>query len=150
MAAKPTASQQYTAEQIQVLEGLEPVRKRPGMYIGGTGAEGLHHLVWELVNNSIDEALAGAATRVDVVLEPDGWVRVDDNGRGIPVDKVKSTGKSALETVLTVLHAGGKFDQNSYKVSGGVQVVGVSVVNARSVWLEAFVSRLRDEIAGRR
>ncbi len=139
MAAKPTASQQYTAEQIQVLEGLEPVRKRPGMYIGGTGIEGLHHLVWELVNNSIDEALAGAATRVDVALEPDGWVRVSDNGRGIPVDKVKSTGKSALETVLTVLHAGGKFGGGGYKVSGGLHGVGVSVVNALATDLVATV-----------
>lgn len=139
MATKPTASQQYTAEQIQVLEGLEPVRKRPGMYIGGTGLEGLHHLVWELVNNSIDEALAGAATRVDVALEPDGWVRVTDNGRGIPVDKVKSTGKSALETVLTVLHAGGKFGGGGYKVSGGLHGVGVSVVNALATDLVATV-----------
>ena len=139
MAAKPTASQQYTAEQIQVLEGLEPVRKRPGMYIGGTGIEGHHHLVWELVNNSIDEALAGAATRVDVALEPDGWVRVSDNGRGIPVDKVKSTGKSALETVLTVLHAGGKFGGGGYKVSGGLHGVGVSVVNALATDLVATV-----------
>jgi DNA gyrase subunit B len=139
VAAKPTASQQYTAEQIQVLEGLEPVRKRPGMYIGGTGIEGLHHLVWELVNNSIDEALAGAATRVDVALEPDGWVRVSDNGRGIPVDKVKSTGKSALETVLTVLHAGGKFGGGGYKVSGGLHGVGVSVVNALATDLVATV-----------
>ena len=104
--AKETNQPQYNADQIQVLEGLEPVRKRPGMYIGGTGIEGLHHLVWELVNNSIDEALAGVANYVEVELEEDGWVRVTDNGRGIPVDKVKSTGKSALETVLTVLHAG--------------------------------------------
>lgn len=139
MAAKSNTGQQYTAEQIQVLEGLEPVRKRPGMYIGGTGTEGLHHLVWELVNNSIDEALAGAATRVDVVLEEDGWVSVSDNGRGIPVDKVKATGKSGLETVLTVLHAGGKFGGGGYKVSGGLHGVGVSVVNALATDLVAIV-----------
>lgn len=135
---KPAA---YSAEQIQVLEGLEPVRKRPGMYIGGTGIEGLHHLVWELVNNSIDEALAGAATNVEVALEPDGWVRVTDNGRGIPVDKVKSTGKSALETVLTVLHAGGKFGGGGYKVSGGLHGVGISVVNALATDLVAIVKK---------
>lgn len=135
------APAEYSAEQIQVLEGLEPVRKRPGMYIGGTGSEGLHHLVWELVNNSIDEALAGAATRVEVALEPDGWVRVTDNGRGIPVDKVKATGKSALETVLTVLHAGGKFGGGGYKVSGGLHGVGVSVVNALATDLVAIVKK---------
>lgn len=135
-AKKPA---KYSAEQIQVLEGLEPVRKRPGMYIGGTGSEGLHHLVWELVNNSIDEALAGAATVVEVALEADGWVRVTDNGRGIPVDTVKSTGKSALETVLTVLHAGGKFGGDGYKVSGGLHGVGVSVVNALATDLHAIV-----------
>lgn len=131
----------YSADNIQVLEGLEPVRKRPGMYIGGTGIEGLHHLVWELVNNSIDEALAGAADTVEVVLEADGWVRVSDNGRGIPVDKVKSTGKSALETVLTVLHAGGKFGGGGYKVSGGLHGVGVSVVNALATDLHAIVKK---------
>lgn len=131
--------QQYNAEQIQVLEGLEPVRKRPGMYIGGTGSEGLHHLIWEIVNNSIDEALAGEANRVDVVLHENGWVTVEDNGRGIPVDKHKTTGKSALETVLTVLHAGGKFGGGGYKVSGGLHGVGVSVVNALSTDLKATV-----------
>ncbi len=140
MPAKPQ-SQEYTASQIQVLEGLEPVRKRPGMYIGGTGSEGLHHLIWELVNNCIDEALAGAADRVEVVLENDGWVRVTDNGRGIPVDKVAATGKSALETVLTVLHAGGKFGGGGYKVSGGLHGVGVSVVNALATDLVATVKK---------
>jgi len=131
--------QQYNAEQIQVLEGLEPVRKRPGMYIGGTGSEGLHHLIWEIVNNSIDEALAGEADTVEVTLHDNGWVTVTDNGRGIPVDKVKATGKSALETVLTVLHAGGKFGGGGYKVSGGLHGVGVSVVNALSTDLKATV-----------
>ncbi|MCX6806075.1 MAG: ATP-binding protein, partial [Patescibacteria group bacterium] len=131
--------QQYNAEQIQVLEGLEPVRKRPGMYIGGTGSEGLHHLIWELVNNSIDEALAGEATIVEVVMHDNGWVTVTDDGRGIPVDKHKTTGKSALETVLTVLHAGGKFGGGGYKVSGGLHGVGISVVNALSTELKAVV-----------
>jgi DNA gyrase subunit B len=131
----------YGAEQIQVLEGLEPVRKRPGMYIGGTGEEGLHHLVWEIVNNSIDEVMAGRATSVDVTLLADGGVRVVDDGAGIPVDKVKATGKSALETVLTVLHAGGKFGGGGYKVSGGLHGVGVSVVNALSTRLLAEVRR---------
>jgi DNA gyrase subunit B len=134
---------QYGADQIQVLEGLDPVRKRPGMYIGGTGIEGLHHLVWELVNNSIDEALAGFATTVDVTFQEDGGVCISDDGRGIPVDKVKSTGKSGLETVLTVLHAGGKFggEGSGYKVSGGLHGVGSSVVNALSTLLIAEVKR---------
>lgn len=129
----------YSAEQIQVLEGLEPVRKRPGMYIGGTGIEGLHHLVWELVNNSIDEAIAGEADTVEVIIHENGWVSEVDNGRGIPVDKHKTTGKSALETVLTTLHAGGKFGGGGYKVSGGLHGVGVSVVNALSTDLIATV-----------
>ncbi len=131
----------YTAQQIQVLEGLEGVRRRPAMYIGSTGPDGLHHLLYEVVDNSVDEALAGACTRIDVTLHADGSATVLDNGRGIPVDNIPRIGKPALEVVLTTLHAGGKFGGGGYKISGGLHGVGVSVVNALSEWLEVEVYR---------
>lgn len=140
MANKKEVSN-YGAEQIDVLEGLEPVRVRPGMYIGSTGTEGLHHLVWEIVNNSIDEAMGGYCDEVILDLLPDGMVRVEDNGRGIPVDLHPKTGLSALETIMTKLHAGGKFGKGGYQVSGGLHGVGISVVNALSVYTEVIVNK---------
>ena len=131
----------YDAKDIYVLEGLEPVRKRPGMYIGSTGSEGLHHLIWECVDNNLDEAMAGYAKNIEVVLLPGDRIKTTDDGRGIPVDMHPQTKKSALETVMTTLHAGAKFGGKAYQVAGGLHGVGVSVVCALSKWMRVEVCR---------
>jgi len=138
----PMAPANYTAKDITVLEGLDPVRKRPGMYIGGVGSTGLHHLVWEILDNSIDEAMNGHASNIRATLHDDGAsITIEDDGRGIPVDKHPATKKSALEVIFTMLHAGGKFEHGSYTTSGGLHGVGASVVNALSKELVATVKR---------
>ena len=139
------ARESYTAEDIQVLEGLQAVRQRPGMYIGTTGLPGLHHLVWEIVDNAVDEALAGFCTTIDVSINKDGSVTVADNGRGMPVGIVSQTGKTAVETIFTVLHSGGKFGKGAYQVAGGLHGVGAAVVNALSERVEVNVYKDGDE-----
>ncbi|HXK32370.1 MAG TPA: ATP-binding protein, partial [Candidatus Paceibacterota bacterium] len=142
MPQKPKKTEKdYTAKDIYVLEGLDPVRKRPGMYIGSTGPEGLHHLIWECIDNSLDEAMAGYAKNIEVILSPGNKVKTTDDGRGIPVEKHPQTKKSALETVMTTLHAGAKFGGKAYQVAGGLHGVGVSVVCALSKWMRAEVCR---------
>ncbi|MFA7266122.1 MAG: ATP-binding protein, partial [Candidatus Nanopelagicales bacterium] len=138
MAAK---NEDYTARNLSVLEGLDAVRKRPGMYIGSTDSRGLMHCLWEIIDNSVDEALAGHCTQITIILRPDGSVEVQDNGRGIPIDTERKSRLSGLELVMTKLHAGGKFGGGSYAASGGLHGVGASVVNALSVRLDAEVDR---------
>src|ERR1700756_1967789 len=141
MAEEKVKKGSYSAADITVLEGLEAVRRRPGMYIGTTGPDGLHHLIWEVFDNSRDEAMGGFCNDIEVVLLPGGAIRVADNGRGIPVEVHKQTKVSTLETVMTILHAGGKFGGEGYKVSGGLHGVGISVVNALSTWMRTEVHR---------